>query len=601
MYVDDRLATVLGARTDSMAARRIQYRQLLDLVGTAPAAARHEQLDAAFVRLAELSHELAADERARALAEPGVRLRNPRLVALLAGDAPPVALAAIRAARLDDAQWLDLVPALPLPARGLLRHRRDLGPEVRDRLERLGIGDRGLPPAEGDAVAEADRAPQPVIAAPAPAPAGPETTTEPEPQPAPVAAKPAPREGGQSLPPAGDGIGALVRRIEAFRRSRQGAAPPQPANDAPRLPLGEREAELPPLASFAFATDAAGRIDWTDAPVPGMLVGFSLGRAAAAATEAEEIAVALRRRLPLRDRPITLAGAAAIGGRWLVDAMPDFDEAGRFTGYLGRCRRPAPPAPPPPSEADRMRQVLHELKTPVNAIQGFAEVIQQQLFGPTPHEYRALAAGIAGDAARLLAGFDELDRWARLDAGVLAPESGVCDFAMIVAGLVHQLEGYTAGRSSGFTLEAERGELQVPLAQPEAERLAWRLLASCAGFARPGEMLGLALRREQGAVTLTASLPEALGQITQPAEAPTAPAAQAISAGVFGTAFTFRLLAAEARAVGGALHFADGTARLVLPAVTADALTGLSGNDSPAPAPAAPAHEADGRATRAGA
>ena len=58
--------------------------------------------------------------------------------------------------------------------------------------------------------------------------------------------------------------------------------------------------------------------------------------------------------------------------------------------------------------------MLHELRTPVNAIQGFAEVIQQQLFGPTPHEYRALAAGIAGDAARILSAFEELDRLAGL-------------------------------------------------------------------------------------------------------------------------------------------------------------------------------------------
>ena len=602
MHVDDRLATVLGARADSMAARRIQYRQLLDLVGTTPAATRHDQLDAAFVRLADLAAQLPADERARALAEPGVRLRNPRLVALLAGDAPPVALAAIRAARLGDLEWLDLIPALPLPARGLLRHRRDLGPEVLDRLERLGIGDRGLPPGpitavepaapETSATAGPNAPPEP-MAEPAPAPAA-EAAPAPAPAPEP-AAPPAPepafhRDPDHSLPPAGDGIGALVRRIEAFRRSRQGTAPPQPANDAPRLPLGEREAELPPLAAFAFTTDAAARIDWTDAPVPGMVVGLNLARAGAhpsaeTAGRGEDLAATLRRRLPLRDGAITLVGAAAVTGDWLVDATPDFDDAGRFAGYIGRCRRPPPPPPPPPSEADRMRQVLHELKTPVNAIQGFAEVIQQQLFGPTPHEYRALAAGIAGDAARLLAGFDELDRWARLDAGVLAPEAGTCDLAMIVAGLVHQLEGYTAGRSSGFTLEADRGELLVPLAPPEAERLAWRLLASCAGFARPGEMLALVLRRDGQGVTLTASLPEALAMVGEGAEAPAAPAAQAISAGIFGTAFTFRLLAAEARAAGGALNFANGLARLELPSAAAtDGLTQVHEEDSLSPA-----------------
>jgi len=571
MHVDDRLATVLGARVESTAARRIQYRQLLDLVGTSPASARGEQLDAAFVRLAGLARELPPEDRARALGEPGVRLRNPRLVAELAADAPAVALAAIRAARLADAEWLDLVPALPLAARGLLRHRRDLGPDVLDRLERLGITDRGLPSAP----AGAEQAPPSEPAAVTPiTPVNPVTPLV---TPAPASLdQPAPAR-LNTLPPAGDGIGALVRRIEAFRRTREGAPPPRPANDAPQLPLGEREAETAPLTAFAFTTDPAGRIDWTDAPLPGMLVGLRLATAVAAASPpARDGADLLRRRLPLRHQPLLLGGAGAITGSWLTDATPDFDVTGRFAGYIGRCRRPAPAAlAAAPSEADRMRQVLHELKTPVNAIQGFAEVIQQQLFGPTPHEYRALAAGIAGDAARLLAGFDELDRWARLDAGAMELEDGTCDLAMIVAGIVHQLETFTAGRSSGFTLDADAGEVQVPLTAAEAERLGWRLLASCAGFARPGEVMPLALRREQDRVVLTAALPEALAAITRPADAPTASAAQAISAGIFGTAFTFRLLATEARRAGGSLTFADGKARFELP--LAQALTATGG------------------------
>jgi len=590
MHVDDRLATVLGARVDSIVGRRIQYRQLIDIVGTAGAGARSEGLDAAYVRLGELARELPVEERARALAEPGVRLRNPRLVAELAADAPPVAVAAIRAARLDDAQWLDLVPALPLAARGLLRHRRDLGPEVADRLERLGIADRGLPPVDDREIPEvaAQTGAEP---APAPPTAEPDSQTPAPPPLAAVPSSPVPLQAAErSLPPAGDGIGALVRRIEAFRRSRQGTAPPLPANDAPRLPLGEREADLPPLAAFAFTTDRTGRIVWTDAPLPGMLVGLSLGLAGAADDRApEDLATTVRRRLPLRGRRIALIGAAAMAGDWVVDAMPDFDGAGTFTGYLGRCRRPAPPAAAPPTEADRMRQVLHELKTPVNAIQGFAEVIQQQLFGATPHEYRALAAGIAGDAARLLAGFDELDRWARLDAGVLAPEAGSCDFAMVVAGIVHQLEPYTSGRSSGFSLVADPGEILIPLDRSEAERLAWRLLATCASFAHPGEALALSLRREDGRVCLVAAMPEALAQVTSPAEAPSAPPAQAISAGVFGTAFTFRLLAAEAAGAGGSLVLGGGFARIDLPGGT-DA--GLTAADS------APSHR-DGHVSHA--
>ncbi|HET7863358.1 MAG TPA: hypothetical protein VFL86_03030, partial [Burkholderiaceae bacterium] len=139
-----------------------------------------------------------------------------------------------------------------------------------------------------------------------------------------------------------------------------------------------------------------------------------------------------------------------------------------------------------------------------------------------------------------------------------------------------------AGRSSGFTLEADAGEIPVALSEPEAQRLAWRLLATCAGFARPGEMLALTLQRRDGRVTLAAALPEALGAITSPADAPTAPGAQAISAGIFGTAFTLRLLAAEALQAGGALSLREGQARLELPAVQSVGLTAADGASSQA-------------------
>jgi hypothetical protein len=290
------------------------------------------------------------------------------------------------------------------------------------------------------------------------------------------------------------------------------------------------------------------------------------------------LASRLRQRLPVRAAPVMLEGAPVIAGEWRLDAAPDFDAQGRFTGYIGHFRRPAPPAQPARNpEADRVRQILHELRTPVNAIQGFSEVIQQQLFGPTPHEYRALAATIAGDAARMLAGFEELDRYARLDSGALAPEPGSADLAMVVAGTVHQLEAFTGARSSGFVLSAPPGELTVGLAQGEAEHLAWRLLATLAGAARPGEMITLDLSIEGQAVRLVAALPEGLAALADPFEAMPPQAGAAINAGVFGNGFTLRLAAAEARAAGGTLHREGDALHLVLPGPAPAADGGLTG------------------------
>ncbi|MBC2664945.1 HAMP domain-containing histidine kinase [Novosphingobium flavum] len=572
MHVDDRLATVLDLRTDGDLSRRIQFRQLVDLIGTSPAGARSDRIDAAFVRLSELAGLIPAVDRARAIGESGVRLRNPRLVAELAACEPAVALAAIRAARLGEHDWIDLIPALPLAARGLLRSRRDLGAKVDTRLDQLGITDRALPTGDpaADIAPEANPAPtvaeptsaEPTSAEPAVAAIAPEAPAEAEPvaaPPSPLAFPAAPAEPVQ-------GIAAIVRRIEAFRRNREAGVRPVAANDSPRLPLGEQEPSPSRLAAFSFATDSAGRIGWAEAPVSGMAVGILLAGEDSAA--GNDLAETFRRRQPLRAVQIELEGAPAIAGTWRMDASPDFDAAGHFIGYVGRFRRPAPPPPPPRhGEADRIRQVLHELRTPVNAIQGFAEVIQQQLFGATPHEYRALAAGIAADAARMLAGFEELDRYARLDSGALAPEAGATDLAMSLAAIIHQLEAFTTARSSGFTLEAAPGLPPVGIAADEAARLGWRLLATLAGNARPGEVLPLMLSAvpEGGALRLAARLPDALAGLADLFEAAPPQAGQALSAGMFGNGFTLRLAAAEARAAGGSMEREGNELVLILP------------------------------------
>lgn len=558
MRFDDRLSTVLRQPARGKAITRIQYRQLLDLLGTSPCDANGPMTDAAYLRLAHISGRIPATDRARMLGEPSLRLRNPRLVAQLAESEPPVAAAAVSAAHLSEEQWLDLIPALPIHARGIVRHRRNFGPEVEALLKRLGVVDRALPPAAAKIQPSADVVELPVEPARA-APAMPTAAAEEI-----------------------EGIGAIVRRIEQFRRTRQQQdSETAIGGEAPRLPLDDDDrirARL--LDSFDFATDTEGRVVWADPAAAPMAVGLRLAAsdAESPAESSRGLVAAFRRRQPARGERVHITGAPAISGDWQADAAPRFDQpGGRFVGYCGRMRRTlasefAPDAGEAgfESEADRMRQVLHELRTPVNAIQGFAEVIQQQLFGPTPHEYRALAATIASDAARMLAGFEELDRLVKLGSGALELEDGDCDIAVVLAATVAQLEGFNARRGSGFAFEAAEGPQPVAMAPVEAERLVWRLLATLAGAAAPGETLRLKLRPARGEMArITVQLPASLALRDDPAlfHATTSVQPPALSAGMFGMGFALRLAAAEANAAGGALERRDGKLRLSLPAI----------------------------------
>lgn len=547
MHFDDRLATVLRSRSGGAPVARILYRQLLDLLGTLPVEAKGPQVDAACDRLGELSAVIPAPERAAMLREPGLRLRNPRLVALLAGGEPAVAAASISAAQLGEEEWLDLAPALPPGARAMVAQRRDMGPRAAALFARLGMVPPGLPgqgefPASGENVAPVQ--------------------TE-------------PRSTGSH----GGDIGEIVQRIEDFRKKRE----PIEGQEGPAPPPAERSPVR--LKAFDFATDAAGCIVWSDPGMAPMALGLRLAShdmtapAAARAT----LALALRHRQPLRGLVMELAGAPAIAGRWQIDAAPCFEtKTGAYTGHAGRMRRQILPAslsrptaaPARESEADRMRQLLHELRTPVNAIQGFAEVIQQQLFGPAPHEYRALAANVAGDAARVLAGLEELERLARLESGRLAPDTDGSDLAAILSGAVSQLTAFTEPRGGGFELVLPGSDsMPVTMGAADAERLVWRLLATMAGAAAPGEVLKVRARPRGDMAQVSIALPQSLAALDDELlwQALAASASKALSAGIFGAGFSLRLARAEAHAAGGELRRKDKRLKLALPGLTGTA------------------------------
>src|SRR5690606_5416101 len=138
----------------SESAAHTQYRQLLDLLGSMPTHNSGAHLEAAYERLDELAGQIPATVQSAILRAPGLRLRNRALVARLAEGEPQAAAAAMATARLSESDWLELIPRLPMTARGFLRHRRDLPPGARDVLERLGVGDLVLPSPAPPAAAE---------------------------------------------------------------------------------------------------------------------------------------------------------------------------------------------------------------------------------------------------------------------------------------------------------------------------------------------------------------------------------------------------------------------------------------------------------------
>lgn len=581
MRYDDRLATVLRLVPAGPSVARIQLRQLIDLLGTIPSDTRGDLVDAAYLRLTEVAARIPMADRARILAQPGHRLRSPRLMATLCAMEPSVAAAAIQAAELAEDEWLDLIPAMPLHARRLLGDKANLPASARALLARLGLAHRALPQAT-EAVDKPEDIPaqKPVEKAVDKPADQPLAASLPEEQPAaaPVGSPPPP-----PATPKDDSIGAIVRRIEAFRRSR----PAPPLSDAPLLPLDGDVTPDRPINVFDFTSDAEGRIIWADGGVAPMVAGHLLAGEPA-------LALAIRQHQPFHALSLSLEGAEAVSGPWQVDGVPRFDPlSGRFVGHIGRMRRRPvqETATAPGGEGDRLRQVLHELRTPVNAIQGFAEIIQQQLFGPTPHEYRALAANIAADSARMLAGFEELERFARLQGGAMELASGSCDLAECLTAAMARLE--PQAQAKGITLQLQ-GAASAPIALPvvEAERLIWRLLATLFPHAATDETLSATIHVTNGPVRLDLSLPAALAVMEDEAlfHSGTGGDGAGPWAGMFGTGFALRLAGAEARCAGGKLERGAQRLHLTLPGLThmsAESSHSVQGGRAQAATPAA--------------
>lgn len=551
MQFDDRLATVLRHRATGERSARTQFRQLLDLLGNMPGTRSdgdRNLIASAWLRLGALGEILPVAERVAMIRDPGLRFRSPELAAHLAEDEPDVAVAALTRAELTDDGWQDLIPRLPIRARGFLRLRRDMPTGAAALLDRLGIHDRGLPRPDTDNIKLVSQA------APPAADARPEDRAD---------DRPDEREDDRALD---SEIGALVKRIEAFRHARL----TEPGgNKSPRLPFGDKRTDLqqPRLLGFSFTADADGRVDWADIAVAPMMVGRRL-------KDDPSIAVALLSHQPIRQQPITLEGGPLIAGEWVIDAAPRFTSpGGRFYGYAGKFRRPARDAviapladdPVRESEADRIRQLLHELRTPVNAIQGFSEIIQQQLFGPTPHEYRALAASIAGDSARILAGFDELDRLARLETGSLDMEEGCADLRSILEQTTAQLQEVLKPRSSSLAIHLGEGSAMIAMSAGECEALVWRLLATLTSATGTGEHIRLSVEPGSAEIVLRCDIPASLRSLSNIFSATIKPFPHSLSAGVFGAGFALRLVRAEAKASGGDLTSSEGQLVLRLP------------------------------------
>lgn len=528
MRFDDRLETALRQADDGGYGVVAKWQQLVDILAQSPREFDLDYVAAGLRKVREFMPLVPPLVREQCVRSLEGRIHSSPLVLLLSGDIPPVASAAVSGGKLSDAEWAEIIPAMPTRARGFLRNRDDLGPETRRALIIWSSADFVLP-----------------------------------------------------VPPATEAANGLqirdiVERIERLRSERE-------TREAPFLPYTEEEfGDFPVrIEEIRFETDDNGTVSWIEGAPPGAVVGVDIAEPAYDDGPGPDAygAAAFRQRMPLENARMRLCGADMIAGDWRINAAPFFDPiSGRFNGYRGIFRRPTfaesafiqtNVAP----SSDHIQQLVHELRTPLGAIIGFSEIIEQQLFGPVTEDYRLLARDILNDAERLLAGFDDLSMAAKIESGQLELGAGITDCDWLAAKLADRLHGLSDLLQVTLNLVQAHPVRPYAVDTEMAERMFSRLLSAVIIGCEAGEILDGRFRTEPGPNAINRfvlTLPRKLLEMDEAELFGSGPSSfdDASEAPLLGLGFSLRLVRSLAQNVGGDLRFYNEALILNLPAVS---------------------------------
>lgn len=495
---DDRLMTVLDQPASDPHDRAVRWRQLVDLVARAGQQAGNPLVEQA-LELVRSDRPMVDDSLRAAAARAVAALPLPfELVALFAADKLAVSAPIVAAARLEPEQWRQLL---------------GIADEETGRFILTLHPDAALPDqAAGDASSE-----------PFVEPAG-------------------------EVPPVPT-ISDVVARIERLRRGR---AQPAPAGDR----VDPAAAGAPAL--FRWECGPSGEIAWVDGAPRGPLIGRSIARSEEGEGVDQEVERAFALRTPFRDARFSMPGEGALAGEWKISGVPAFEPAdGRFAGYRGIALREGGPGLDPSrlgqssllTDPNSLRELVHEIKTPLNAIIGFAEIIDSQLLGPADRRYRTRAAEIVGQARLLLSAIDDLDFAAKLQADRNRPGSGT-DLAMLLEQIAAAMRQGASASAPQLELAIETRRRRCALEPALAERLITRFCSALLAAAADGEQLVIHLDNSNGRCVLWVRPP---------------PGLDAADGDPRGGGFGLRLVRGLARIAGGDLMITKARITLALP------------------------------------
>lgn len=161
------------------------------------------------------------------------------------------------------------------------------------------------------------------------------------------------------------------------------------------------------------------------------------------------------------------------------------------------------------AETERMRRefsanVSHELKTPLTAIMGYAEIIANGIV--KEQDISSFAGKIQSEAKRLLALIEDIINLSHLDEGDVAFQKEPVDLVPLCKTVISQLEPKAAQRSVNLNLHAFTDtSVEIEGFAPVLHEMLYNLCDNAITYNVPGGSVSVCIAVEEGKVAVTVS------------------------------------------------------------------------------------------------
>lgn len=146
----------------------------------------------------------------------------------------------------------------------------------------------------------------------------------------------------------------------------------------------------------------------------------------------------------------------------------------------------------------------HDLKSPLNAVIGFSDMMDQEIGGPLPDAYREYPGLIKESGETLLRFVEDMLGYARSEAGTYELDPAIMDVAASGEAVLRQSEA--AAKTAGVELVMETRSEVLALADAAAVRRIWdNLVSNAIKYSAQGGQVNLSAREDSGAVVIEVS------------------------------------------------------------------------------------------------